>query len=84
MALKKTVITQHGFTANDAYHRVESVTVVNKNQIDFLVKSYAETDKPAFAEALYCAAYDLDGDNPIKQAYIALKATPDFADAIDC
>lgn len=84
MALKKTVITQHGFTATDAYHRVENVTLVNKNQIDFVVKSYADTDKPAFAAVVYSAAYDLAGDNPIKQAYVVLKAQADFADAVDC
>ena len=84
MALKKTVITQHGFTATDAYHRVENVTVVNKNQIDFVVKSYADTDKPAFTEFIFSAAYDISGENPIKQAYVILKAQPDFANAVDC
>ena len=84
MALKKTVITQHGFTATNAYHRVENVTVVNKNQIDFVLKSYADTDKPAFDAVTYSAAYNLGGENPIKQAYVALKAQADFADAVDC
>jgi len=28
--------------------------------------------------------YDLDGENPIKQAYIHLKTLPEFADAVDC
>jgi len=27
---------------------------------------------------------DLDGPNPIKQAYLHLKTLPEFADAIDC
>jgi hypothetical protein len=84
MALKKTVTTQHGFVATDAYHKVESVTIVNKNQIDFVVKSSAAADKPAFATATYSAAYDSGGENPIKQAYDALKATLDFTDAVDC
>jgi hypothetical protein len=84
MALNKTVITQHGLTAINAYHRVESVTLVNKNQIDFVVKSYADTEKPAFTAVTYSTAYDIDGENPIKQAYVALKAQVDFADAVDC
>jgi hypothetical protein len=84
MALKKTVTTQHGFVAADAYHKVDSVTIVNKNQIDFVVKSSAAADKPAFAEVLYSAGYDIEGDNPIKQAYVQLKAQPEFADAVDC
>lgn len=84
MALKKTVVTQHGFTAINAYHRVENVNVISKNQINFMVKSYADTEKPAFAESSFSAAYDLDGDNPIKQAYVVLKTQADFADAVDC
>ena len=27
---------------------------------------------------------DLDGPNPIKQAYLHLKSLPEFADAVDC
>lgn len=27
---------------------------------------------------------DLEGPNPIKQAYLHLKTLPEFADAIDC
>jgi hypothetical protein len=84
MALKKTVTTQHGLVAEDAYHKVDTVTIVNKNQIDFVLKSFAAVDKSAFAEVLYSASYNIEGENPIKQAYIQLKKQADFANAIDC
>jgi hypothetical protein len=84
MALSKTTTTIHGFEAVDAYHRVEAVALPNKNEITFHVRSYSDTDKPFFAEQILTAAYDLDGENPIKQAYDHLKTLPEFAGAIDC
>jgi hypothetical protein len=32
----------------------------------------------------YVSAYDIDGDNPIAQAYLHLKTLPEFAGATDC
>jgi hypothetical protein len=84
MALKKTVTTQHGFVATDAYHRVENVTVVNKDQINFHARSYVSADKPFFDESVYSTVYDIAGENPIKQAYEHLKTLPEFAGATDC
>jgi hypothetical protein len=28
--------------------------------------------------------YNINGDNPIKQAYLHIKSLPEFADAVDC
>jgi hypothetical protein len=39
---------------------------------------------PAFGDAEYSCAYDLDGANPIRQAYLHLKTLPEFANATDC
>jgi hypothetical protein len=84
MALSKTVLTVHGLQAVNAYHRVESVTLQNKETITFHVRSYTATDKPFFMESVLSCAHALDGDNPIKQAYAHLKTLPEFAGATDC
>ena len=84
MALKKTVISQHGFEAINAYHRVGLVTLTAKNKISFSVCSHKDADKPFFDSQLLSAPYDIDGSNPIKQAYQHLKTLPEFSGAEDC
>lgn len=83
MALQKTVTTAAGLTATNAYHRVEGLRFATKQEVSFLVRSYASTDLPFFAEAVHACTYDIAGDNPIKQAYEHLKTLPEFADATD-
>jgi hypothetical protein len=82
MALSKTVTTPQGFTATNAYHRVEGVSLT-KTQLAFHARSYVQVDKPAFADQDYKCAYDLTGENPIRQAYLHLKTLPEWADAVD-
>jgi hypothetical protein len=84
MALAKTVLTVHGLQAVNAYHRIEAVTLQNKETITFHVRSYIATDKPFFMESVLSCAYAIDGENPIKQAYEYLKTLPEFAGATDC
>ena len=84
MALKNTMVSTHGFSATDAYVRVECVTLVTKFLISFRARAYIATGMPAFGDAEYSCAYDLDGANPIRQAYLHLKTLPEFADATDC
>jgi len=84
MALKKTVTTTHGLKAVDSYHRVEGVKLESKTAISFHIRSYTATDKPFFEESVLSCAYDIDGANPIAQAYKYLKTLPEFADAVDC
>jgi len=84
MALSKTIETVHGFQALNAYHRVEAVSLISKEQISFHARSYTASDKPFFAEQVITAPYQLDGANPIKQAYNHLKTLPEFAGATDC
>lgn len=84
MALAKTVSTVHGFQAVNAYHRVEAVRLESKTAISFHIRSYTEADKPFFEESVLSCAYQLNGDNPIKQAYDHLKTLPEFAGATDC
>ena len=84
MALKKTASTVHGFEAVDAYHRVEAISLLAKDKITFHVRSYNSLDKPFFGESVVSCGYNLDGLNPIKQAYEQLKTLPEFEGAIDC
>ena len=85
MALKKTVTTPQGFEAVDAYHRISFVTLRGKTNLQFNIYSHKDSDtKPHFAEQVFDCAYDLNGDNPIAQAYNFVKTQPEFADAQDC
>jgi hypothetical protein len=84
MALSKTVETVHGFQAVNAYHRVEAVALTGKDKISFHVRSYTAADKPFFAEQIVTAPYELDGTNPIKQAYGHLKTLSEFTGAVNC
>lgn len=84
MALAKTVLTVHGFKAVNAYHRVESVKLESKTAMSFHIRSYTATDKPFFEENVLSCAYEIDGNNPIAQAYEHLKTLPEFAGATDC
>lgn len=84
MALKKSVQTAFGVNVQDAYHRVEGVQLVAKNQITFRVRSSVDGVFPHFDDVGYKCEYDIQGDNPIRQAYQHIKTLPDFSDAIDC
>jgi hypothetical protein len=84
MALLKTTTSSFGFEAVNAYHRVEAVSLEGKDKINFHVRSYKEVGMPFFAEQVLSCAYDIAGENPIKQAYSYLKTLPQFAGALDC
>jgi hypothetical protein len=85
MAIKKTTQTSFGIEVANAYHRVEGLRIIGKDQISFQVRSYKDNSGlPHFADAVASCAYALDGANPIEQAYEHLKTLPEFAGAIDC
>ncbi len=85
MAIEKTVITPQGFEAVNAYHRVSGVSLIEKNKINFSVQSYKSNGNPVeFAFQLHSCQYDLNGNNPIVQAYNHLKTLPEFAGGKDC
>ena len=85
MAFKKTILTKQGFKATDAYHRVENVRLYTKDSMLFQLRSYKDdSGVPFFADIDFSIVYDLNGANPIAQAYAHLKTLPDFADAEDC
>lgn len=84
MALIKTVVTVYDIEVVDAYHRVEAVSLIGKNAMRFHLRSYKDIEKPFFYEQVISCAYDIEGSNPIEQAYIHVKTMDEFADAEDC
>ena len=84
MALNKTVTTPQGFEASGAYHRVSFVRLDGKDKIVFIVSSNKDKTSSSFEDRSFEAAYDLEGGNPIKQAYEYLKTKPEFAGSTDC
>jgi hypothetical protein len=84
MALSLTVVTPTGFTATNAYHRVEQPVIgIDKTSMSFTLRAYKEVGLQSFAAASFNAPYSVDGDNPFKQAYVYLKSLPDYAGAVD-
>jgi hypothetical protein len=81
MALSKT-ITFKGITVNDAYLKVWQIQG-DKTEINFGLGYFASADSEMFDSKTFTMAYDIEGDNPIKQAYTYLKTLSDFADAGD-
>jgi len=85
MAFRKSATTAHGFLANDAYHRVENITLESKQKIRFIVRAYKNSDALAsFQDAMFDCDYSLDGENPYKQAYTFVKSLPQYNGAEDC
>jgi hypothetical protein len=84
MALKKSVQTSFGVDVTDAYLRVEGVQLVSKDKIVFQVRTSLDGVKPHFEDATYECVYDIQGDNPIRQAYRYVKTLPAFSGATDC
>ena len=85
MALQKTVTTPQGFTATNAYHRIEAIRIAGKTAMQFNVYSHIDGQTlPFFAEYLFDCPYTVSVENPIKQAYEYLKTQPEFAGATDC
>ena len=84
MAFKQTTSSPQGFKATDAYHRVECVVLDTKTNISFKLRAYKDVEYPFFDEKQFFCQYDLEGVNPIKQAYIYLEKLDEYKDAINC
>lgn len=84
MAIKLTVKTNSGIDVQDAYHRVSSVQISNKQNMSFVVTSHKTASDIYFQESAFGCVYDLNGKNPIAQAYAYLKTLPVYAEATDC
>ena len=84
MALEKTITTAQGFEAVNAYHRVEQVEVLNKENMVATVRSYKEKTLPYFSEFKISLTHKLNNKNVFAQTYEYLKTLENFADATDC
>lgn len=84
MALQKTMETSSGIEVTDAYNKVELISLVAKDKMVFTVRTYKDSTKPFVFGTDYEAAFDLNGTNPLAQAYEYLKTLPEFSDAVDC
>ncbi len=86
MAFKKTINAPIGVQVQDAYHRVEFVMIdKSKKRIDFHLRNYKDANSASWiSDALHACEYDINGANPIAQAYVYLKTLPEFAGATDC
>lgn len=98
MALKKTTMTAQGIEVVDAYHRVESASVLRVGKrIPSEVETYGThtlvaklcsfKDKDAnvnFSEKMFTTKFDVNGVGAIEQAYNFIKSTSEFAGAEDC
>jgi len=67
----------------DCYIKVSSV-LSTKGYSTITYFSYKEKDGVLLQQNIINFPLDLEGPNPIKQAYLHLKTLPEFADAIDC
>lgn len=84
MALQQTQNTIYGFTIDDAYQRIELVTILGKSSLRFAVRSYQnDSAEKFFDEEYFACQYDINGDNPIKQAYNHIKTLDKFKNALD-
>ena len=84
MAFKKSVETNFGLTVKDSYVRVEGMRIIGKDRLQFQVRYFVDNTHPHFQDVEYSCMYEIDGQNPFKQAYEYLKTMPEFAGATDC
>lgn len=83
MALKKDIVIK-GVPVAGAYIRVRGFTG-NKNGVTAFIDYKASADQEfSFHESHVNFELDLNGGNPVEQAYVFMKTLPEFADAEDC
>jgi len=76
-------VTNTSATYEDCYIKVATV-IASKSEGQATVVFSAKTKDLILFERNFLFPIDLEGPNPIKQAYLHLKTLPEFADAIDC
>lgn len=82
MALQKT-ITFKGVTVANAYIKVQTFSG-DKESLTFDVAIRSKAEEQVLSVSSFEVFYDINGTNPIKQAYAHLKTLPEFAGATDC
>ena len=85
MAIQMSDNSPAGLHAVDAYHRVEEVSIKTKHMLFYTVRSYQSSDSVTpFKESKHRTTYDLNGENPIQQAYSHLKTVEYYKGSVDC
>lgn len=86
MALFKNITTLQGITVPNAYAKIGSVTIINKNQLVFNLQYFVNNlkENPQFFEESFVCSYDINGANPLIQGYLYLKNLPDFVTSQNC
>lgn len=74
--------THDGIDVQGAYVKIEHVNVT-KDSVTAAVVWRANASSAPLRHKAFSFAYDLAGENPIKQAYHGLKTLPEFAGAAD-
>jgi len=82
MALLKNIDFK-GLIVNKVYVKVWQIKG-NKNELYCDVLYAVDNSSEMLMSKTFLFDYNIDGENPIKQAYAHLKTLPEFADAIDC
>ena len=89
MALQKNIKLTDNFGIEveipNAYIKISKVECT-KEQINSIVEIKKESIGLPYTYTIrnYILNYNINGENPIKQAYLHLKSLPEFADAVDC
>lgn len=74
-----------GLSTETAYYQVVSVKDLGKISATVVVHGFTNDSKEhSFYKNEFAFSYDINGENPIKQAYEYLKTLPEFSDATDC
>ena len=68
----------------NCYIKVNSVSSTKDNATAFVQFNDIEHNNYYIFDKKYNFNIDLEGGNPIKQAYLHLKTLPEFVDAVDC
>jgi len=84
MALQQKLNTTYGIEIPNAYFKIQNIIIKNKSNLEFNLNSYKDKSFQYITITEYSCDYDINGENPIKQAYLHLKSLPEFADAVDC
>jgi len=87
MALQKNIKLTDNFEIEveipNVYIKIQSVDC-SKENTTYTISFNKEKDGVVLYNKYGNLDYDLNGENPIKQAYLHLKTLPEFADAVDC
>lgn len=85
MALSFACTTPQGFDVENCYARIEDIRLASKTEIHFSLIYYKDVSQSVSFRTVdgFMCAYDMNGQNPIKQAYEYLKTLSEFRGAID-